>query len=82
MLPSINTNNNLGNIISDSNTFCFLLNNTDDTCKIGIGHLNCRSLNYIKIDEIRYLSCGSGWKILVKSDGIIVFLQIRVIPRI
>lgn len=43
MLSSVNTNNNLSNIINDDTTFRSLLNNAGDTCKIG--HLSRQSLN-------------------------------------
>lgn len=66
MLPSMNRNNNAGDIIGDSKTFCALLSNTGNTGKIE--HLNYQTLCCMKIDEIRNLVCCSGREVVRFSD--------------
>ncbi|KAI9575341.1 hypothetical protein GQX74_013180 [Glossina fuscipes] len=73
----MNTNNNFGNITVDDATGRSLLNNTGDSCK----NLNCHSLYYMKIGQIKSLIISSRWEVvLVKAGGVVRFLHIPGYP--
>lgn len=62
----MNMNNNLGIIISADTKFRSLLSITGDACKSG--HLNWQNLNYMKMDEVGKVFCGSGWQMVGFSE--------------